>query len=101
MGSPAQELGSVIHAGDVRVDTSKMAAESEPVNRTICEFGSGSPPKSRAWVVLNAERVCQAREVEVSAEEPTSVQGGDCAENPEDKERNSTSSVLGAEVYEN
>jgi hypothetical protein len=50
--------------------------------------------------VLNAEIECQARDVDVFVEELTSVQGGDCAENADDKERNRTSLVLGAEAYE-
>lgn len=100
MGSPAQELGSGSHKGAVRVDTSKIAAESAKFNRTVCELGSGSPPKRRACEVLNAERECQAREM-VSEEELASVQGGDCTEKWEDNESNRTSFVLGAEVYEN
>ena len=59
------------------MDTSKMAAESARFSRTVSEFGSGRPPKRRAWDVLNADRECQAREVDVFGEELTSVQGGD------------------------
>jgi hypothetical protein len=77
-----------------------MAAESGRFTRTVSEFGSGRPPKRRAWVVLNAAIECQAREGEVLVEEGKSDQGGDWAENSEDKERNRTWSVLGADVYE-
>lgn len=85
MGCPAQSSGSEIHTGDVRVDTSRIQAESARLTMTVGEFASGCPPKSKTWVGLIAARVCQANAG--PWEELSSCQGGDWTEKDDDKER--------------
>jgi len=102
MGSPAHEVGSIVHNGSRRLDTSRRAAESAPSGSTVGEFASGRPPKSRMPVVLKAERVCQARagpwDVERFVELLTSCHGGEDGSKEADNERKRRSLLDGAEV---
>ena len=80
-GCPPHEAGSGIQTGDVREDTSRIAAESARFTITVGEFGSGCPPKRRICELLNGDSACQAKagpwDVDAFEEELTSSHGGD------------------------
>jgi len=68
------------------------------------ELGPGSPPKSRALEVLNAERECQAKagpwKVGGLLELLNNCHRGFAAWKGRERERHKSSLLFGAEVYE-